>query len=183
MNRSFAIAAGLVALLAVQGCSSLNPFGGSSRKPAAAPAAEAGGDGQAEPAKPRRARETMRLQRFDVNGDGKVVRAELEQTLEADFKKEDKNGDGALDVSEARPLNERIREEKVASPVFDWNADGKIVYVEFASQWRTLFDRADKNRDGTVDEEEMTGTAREFKPRPLPTPGFSGKDGRPPGSP
>ncbi len=183
MKRSGVLAAVLAGLIALQGCSSWNPFGGSPPKPAAAPAASADPAAEAKPAPTGRARETMRLQRFDVNGDGSVLRAELEQTLEADFKKEDANGDGVLDVSEARPLNERIREERIASPVFDWNADGKIVYVEFASQWRTLFDRTDVNRDGVVDEEEMTGRAREHKARPLPTPGFSGKDGRPPGTP
>ena len=37
------------------------------------------------------------------------------------------------------------------SPVFDWNADGRLVYTEFATQWRTLFDRADRDRNGIVD--------------------------------
>jgi len=183
MKRFLAVAALAAGVFTLQACSSLNPFGGSGRKPAAAPAAEASSPGDLNPVRPRRESEAMRLKRFDVNGDGNVARAELEETLTADFKKDDLNGDGSLDVSEARPLNERIREEKVASPVFDWNADGRIVFVEFASQWRTLFDRADRNRDGIVDEEEMTGRARDYTPRPLPQPGFSGKDGRPPGSP
>ena len=182
MRRYGVVAALLAGAVALQGCSSLNPFGGSERKPGAATAAETSSPGDLNPPRAKRASEAMRLQRFDAGGDGTVARAELEEMLTADFKKEDANGDGSVDVTESRQLNERIREEKIASPVFDWNADGRIAFVEFASQWRTLFDRADKNRDGVVDEEEMTGRARDYKPRPLPQPGFSGKDGRPPGS-
>lgn len=170
----------LVVLLSATACSSLNPFGGSDEKAAAPPAA--GAEGTEQSAQRKRPRESERLVRFDVNGDGAVANAELEETLKADFKKEDANGDEVLDVGETRKLNERLREEKSASPVFDWNADGRLVYTEFASQWRTLFQRADIDRDGIVDSEELTGQARERTPRPLPKPEFSGKDGRPPGS-
>ena len=128
-------------------------------------------------------REAAALRRFDVNGDGDVTKTELEQTLAADFKKDDLNGDGVLDAVEARALNERLRQERNISPVFDWNADGRIEYAEFATQWRTLFDRADHNRDGIVDADEMAGRGINRAPRELPQPTFSGKDGRPPGAP
>jgi hypothetical protein len=165
------------------GCASLNPFGSSKPKSAVAPSSGTEAAGAGEPARPKRPPESLGLVRFDANGDGAVLRAELEQGLTADFKKEDVNGDEALDVVEMRTLNDRIRTEKSSSPVFDWNADGRLVYSEFASQWRTLFQRSDVNGDGTVDDEELQGRRRELKPRPLPTPGFSGKDGRPPGTP
>ena len=177
MNRSMAA---LVAALAmtVQACSML----GGSEKPAAAPTA-AGADtpasGQAAPRQP----EMMRLSRFDTNTDGQVNRAELEETLKVDFKKDDANGNEALDPAEARLLNERLRDEPGSSPVFDWNGDGRLVYAEFATQWRTLFDRTDRNSDGIVDSDEIKSSGRERKPRPLPQPTFSGKDGRPPGTP
>jgi Ca2+-binding EF-hand superfamily protein len=181
MKRSLALS-GLLAVL-ISACSSLNPFGGSDEKPAVAPPAAGAEGAPGEQSAPRkRARESEKLVRFDVNGDGAVANAELEETLMADFKKEDANGDEVLDVGETRKLNERLREEKSASPVFDWNADGQLVYTEFASQWRTLFQRADVDRDGIVDSEELTGQVRERTPRPLPKPEFSGKDGRPPGS-
>lgn len=174
MKRA-ALLVAAVGLCGAPACASLNPFGGSS-KPAASAEAE-----KAAPAK--RAPESVALQRFDANGDGSVVRAELEETLAADFKKEDANGDEALDVSETRALNDRLRREKSGSPVFDWNADGRLVHAEFASQWRTLFQRSDIDGDGIVDERELHGKVRESKPRPLPKPTFSGKDGRPPGTP
>jgi Ca2+-binding EF-hand superfamily protein len=172
MNRSMAACAAVLAI-AVQGCS-MNVFG-SAEKPtaAAAPSADAA---------PSRPPEMTRLSRFDANTDGLVQRAELEDGLKVDFQKEDANGNELLDPAEARVLNERLRDEPGTSPVFDWNGDGRLVYSEFATQWRTLFDRSDRNGDGTVDAEEIKSSGRERKPRALPQPTFSGKDGRPPGS-
>jgi hypothetical protein len=182
MKRWVSVAAVLAVSGLVAGCASLNPFGSSKPKRELAPSAGAEAAAPAGPARPKRPAESLGLVRFDANGDGSVVRAELEQGLTADFKKEDANGDEALDVAEMRALNDRIRAEKTSSPVFDWNADGRLVFSEFASQWRTLFQRSDVNNDGIVDDEELQGRRREMKPRELPKPGFSGKDGRPPGS-
>lgn len=182
MKRWVAVAAVLAVSGLMVGCASLNPFGSSKPKHGMAPSGGAEAAAGTEPARPRKPPESLGLVRFDANGDGAVTRAELEQVLAADFKRDDANGDEALDVVETRALNERIRAEKVSSPVFDWNADGRLVYSEFASQWRTLFQRSDINTDGTVDDEELQGRRRENKPRPLPAPGFSGKDGRPPGT-
>lgn len=154
----------------------MNPFGGPERRPVAE--AQPGAE-QPEPNQPP---EKARMSRFDVNGDGVVDKAELEATLKADFKKDDTNGNDVLDPLEARELNERLRADSGTSPVFDWNGDGRLVYSEFATQWRTLFDRTDRNGDGIIDADEMKYSGRERKARPLPQPSFSGKDGRPPGS-
>jgi Ca2+-binding EF-hand superfamily protein len=139
--------------------------------------AGAGAQGDAQ-----RQAEANRLARFDENADGSVQRAEMEDTLKADFKKDDLNNNQVLDAIEARALNERLRDEPGTSPVFDWNADGRLVYAEFATQWRTMFDRADRNSDGVIDADELKSIGRERKARELPKPTFSGKDGRPPGS-
>jgi EF hand len=177
MNRSMAAFAAALAMT-VQGCSML----GGSDKPAAVPAAAAETPASGQAAPPRQP-EMMRLSRFDSNTDGMVQRAELEETLKGDFKTEDANGNEVLDPAEARIVNERLRDEPGSSPVFDWNGDGRLVYAEFATQWRTLFDRTDRNGDGIVDGDEIKTSGRERKPRALPQPTFSGKDGRPPGSP
>lgn len=183
MNRSMAACVAMLAM-AVQGCSMGGMFGGGDR-PAPPPmaATDAADTSAGTQPTPQRQPEMMRLSRFDANTDGLVQKAELEDGLKADFKKDDANGNDALDAAEARALNERLREDPGASPVFDWNGDGRLVYAEFATQWRTLFDRTDRNGDGIVDAEEIKSSGRERKPRPLPQPTFSGKDGRPPGSP
>ena len=154
---------------ALQGC---NMFGRSEPEPGfvAAP-----GSPDAAAAPPKRVRETEALKRFDTDADGNVTKDELEKTLVADFKKEDVNADAKLDTAEMRTLNERLRKERNMSPVFDWNADGELVYSEFSTQWRTLFDRADRNRDGIVDADELEGP-RERKARPLPPPDMLGRD-------
>ena len=169
-----------VAMLAtgLQGCG-MTLFGSSK---SAGPVDGGGAQQQAEGAKPARQPASMGLKRFDANTDGMVSKAELDTGLQTDFKKEDVNGDQSLDVIETRALNERLRQDQNTSPVFDWNADGRLVFAEFATQWRTLFDRSDRNGDGIVDEEELQSSGRERKARPLPPPTFSGRDGRPPGS-
>ena len=177
---AFAVCATVLAT-GLQGCG-MSVFGSSEKPRAAASTAESGDAKTAEAQKSARQPASMGLTRFDTNVDGQVSKAELDQGLQADFKKEDKNGDQLLDVSEARVLNERLRQQENTSPVFDWNADGRLVFSEFATQWRTLFDRSDRNGDGMVDEEELKSSGRERKPRALPPPTFSGRDGRPPGS-
>jgi hypothetical protein len=182
MHRSMAACVAALAMT-VQGCSSMNIFGGADT-PAAAPSnASAPEAAEADPAAAKMPAEKARLSRFDANTDGLVQKAELEATLQADFKSDDLNGNEALDPSEARAVNERLRADTGMSPVFDWNADGRLVYGEYATQWRTLFDRTDRNSDGVVDADEIKYSGRERKPRPLPQPTFSGKDGRPPGIP
>jgi hypothetical protein len=180
MDRSMAACVAVLAMT-VQGCSSMNVFG-SADAPAAAPASatapDAADQGAAKPPT-----EKARLSRFDGNNDGLVQKAELEATLEADFKLDDANGNESLDPAEMRVVNERLRADAGMSPIFDWNADGRLVYGEYATQWRTLFDRTDRNGDGAVDADEIKYSGRERKLRPLPEPTFSGKDGRPPGSP
>jgi hypothetical protein len=161
----------------------MDVFGGGTNKPAIAAEAPADAGAGSDEQPRKRLPQSMRLARFDGNNDELVTKVELENQLKADFAKEDVNSDATLDPVEARALNERLRAEEGTSPVFDWNADGKLVYAEFATQWRTLFDRSDQNRDGVVDDEELRSSGRERKPRELPKPTFSGKDGRPPGSP
>ncbi|MCE9524174.1 MAG: hypothetical protein K8S25_17280 [Alphaproteobacteria bacterium] len=179
MNRTVTAAGLLFAVLSLAACSSLNPFSKPKERQYNGPLSAA--ETAAEAAKPKRVREAEALKRFSTNGD--LTKPVLEVGLKADYAKSDLNADGVLDTAETRALNEQLRSERNMSPVFDWNADGRIDYTEFATQWRTLFDRADRNRDGIVDADEIEGSGRDRTPRPLPEPTFSGKDGRPPGSP
>lgn len=179
MNRTFVAAGLVVAALALTACSSLNPFGKKDERRYMGPPSAA--ETAAAAAKPKRVAEAMALKRFAPSGD--LSKAMLEDALKAEFKKDDINGDGVLDTAETRAVNDQLRAEKNMSPVFDWDADGKIEYAEFATQWRTLFDRADHDRNGIVDADEMQGSGSDRTPRPLPPATFSGKDGKPQGAP
>lgn len=101
----------------------------------------------------------LQLRRFDADADGNIARAEFDQVIKADFASADKNNDGQLDAAETRAVNERLLTQREISPIIDWNADGRVTMDEFAAQWRTLFDRADIDSDGTVTAEELAARA------------------------
>ena len=174
MKKASIILVTAVAALALQGCSGgVSLFGGSSARPAPAqpglmPATEGAPNAKADDS----------FAVFDVDSNGMVPKAEFEAGISAQFRKDDLNGDGFLDAAETRAVNDRLMADPGGSPVIDWNADGKAVVPEYASQWRTLFDRADVNGDGTVDEEERAGRARVRKAPPLPQPELGGYRGK-----
>jgi hypothetical protein len=113
----------------------------------------------------------LQLRRFDADADGAIAKAEFDKVLAADFAGADKNGDGKLGGEETRAFNAKEKPSPDISPIIDWNADGGVSMDEFAAQWRTLFNRADADGDGTVTAEELT--------RPATGPG----GGRPQGGP
>lgn len=153
-------------------------FGRETPREAVAPVSQASAKG--EPATPVAVQtpDDEGLAAFDTNKDGVVLKAELESGLVAAYKKDDTDGDGNLSAVELRVVNDRLMQDSDGSPIIDWNADGKIVMQEYASQWRTMFDRADVNRDGMVDAPELAGRARAPKIRPLPQPEFGGYKGK-----
>lgn len=171
MNRSPVRAATFfVAICVLQGCS-MNMFGADRPAPApqvAAPAASG-----------EKVVDKEGLAAFDTDHDGQLSKAEFDAALAARFKKDDVDGDGALNSTEARALNDRLMADPDGSPVIDWDADGKINGPEYASRWRTMFDRADINQDGLVDPNEMAGRARLRKPRELPQPELGRYKGKP----
>jgi Ca2+-binding EF-hand superfamily protein len=166
MKRQISLIAMSVAVLVVQGCS-MNMFGSSRPQPVQAAPVQAAG------AAPVAAVDTTppdeyALATFDANHDGELSKDELEAGLKALYVKMDTSADGFLSASEVRPINDKLLAIQGGSPIIDWNADGKIDMTEFASQWRTKFERSDVNSDGTLDSREMAGRAKARKPRELP---------------
>ena len=116
---------------------------------------------------------------FDTDTDGIIAKAELEAGVNGLFKRDDLDGDGFLNAAEVRAVNDRLVAETGpgATPVIDWNADGRVNAQEYGSQWRTLFDRSDVNGDGMIDPRERAGRVKPRKARPLPEPSFGGYRG------
>lgn len=116
---------------------------------------------------------------FDADKDGLIQRAEIDAGVARLFKADDRNGDGFLDGTEVRVVNERLIAESgsATTPVIDWNADGQVTAQEYGAQWRTLFQRVDINSDGIIDGRERAGRVKERKARPLPEPSFGGYRG------
>lgn len=120
------------------------------------------------------------LKRFDADGSGEISRKEFEAVLSTEFALDDADGNGGLNVAEARKTNERLRTIANASPVLDWNADGTISRDEYAAQWLSAFRRADRNEDGLLTQAELTHP--QIEPRgATDNPGGPPQGGRPSG--
>lgn len=109
-----------------------------------------------------------RMRQADTNGDGIVTRAELITSRAANFKRFDRNGDGALADNDIPWL---MRGSSIAAQFatmkaqFDTNRDGRVSRDEFVNGPTPLFDAADTNRDNRltraeIDAARATATAR-----------------------
>lgn len=174
MPRTFTVLLIASSAIALQGCSGgMSLFGDSqSASRTAQPGMVPAPSGANQAAAP----DTFAA--FDRDANGVVPKAEMEEAIVAQFRKDDLNADGNLDATEVRAVNDRLLTHPGSTPVIDWNADGKVAVPEYASQWRTLFERADVNGDGVVDEKERAGRARQRKAPPLPKPEFGGYKGK-----
>jgi Ca2+-binding EF-hand superfamily protein len=97
------------------------------------------------------------LEAYDLNHDGTITRAEMEQGLHADFAKADVKRTGCLDADEARAVNDQRwqQDQSTYSPLVDFKGKGCIDFDEFAATARSLFDQMDVNGDGKVEPKEL----------------------------
>lgn len=98
--------------------------------------------------------------RDDLNHDGKVTRAELDQALHQQFAAGSKGGALTKDQFEGM---QHSRAEATSGRAFqrlDANHDGKLTLQEFAASQQKTFARLDKNGDGTITRDEMTSSRR-----------------------
>ncbi len=130
--------------------------------------------------------ECARLQPLFAPDSTDLTRERMDAALKLALKKWDTDSSGDLSNSEAQPLNEELRAENVgASPVRDWNADGRIDEKEFGSGWRTMFELCDRNRNDMVSMRELGHSPNVTAPRTTPTEakkkpeGSSEQQGRP----
>ncbi len=96
-----------------------------------------------------------RFEALDADGDGRVSEEEFFSAPAARFTDADENGDGFLDIEEARNAGRRNQ----GGPLFaraDSNDDGQVTREEFDAGFDDLFDTLDSDGDGviTVDEAE-----------------------------
>jgi hypothetical protein len=112
------------------------------------------------------ATECARLQPLYGPNDTELTREQMDAGLKAAFAKWDTDSNGELSSSETEPVNDQLRAENVgASPVTDWNADGRVDFKEFASGWRTMFDLCDSNRNKIVSLRELGFSPNVAAPR------------------
>jgi len=174
MRRPFFILLVASSVLGLTGCGGgMNLFGGKSASSGAGHSGQAPATADASGPKVPDA-----FAVYDRDANGIVSKAEMEEAIAVQFRKDDLNADGFLDATEVRAVNDRLMADPGSTPIIDWNADGKVVLPEYASQWRTLFDQADVDGNGMVDAEERAGRARRRKPPPLPQPELGGYKGK-----
>jgi hypothetical protein len=130
--------------------------------------------------------ECARLQPLFASDGAELTRDQMNVGLKLELAKWDKDGSGDLTNSEVQPLNDELRAENVgASPVRDWNADGRIDEKEFGSGWRTMFELCDRNRNDMVSVRELGHSPNVAAPRTAPSEskkkpeGSSEQQGRP----
>ena len=117
------------------------------------------------------------LQGYDLNGDGRITRAEIDEELRRRFDAADLNHDGVLDGTEfatmtlhAPPrgrrgppnarrnlegMNGRGRNPDLIFKHLDWNLDGVLSFEEFAAPVRQMAMHFDLDGDGVITPEEI----------------------------
>lgn len=95
-----------------------------------------------------------RFDRLDQDGNGRVDRDEFKAGGKFLFGKMDVNGDGVITLAE---LEEHERAERIAKRFehMDGDGDGKVTTNEFAQAGAKLFQRLDENEDGYLSKGEL----------------------------
>ena len=135
------------------------------------------GDGQLSQQEARNAKAKRREKfqaKFDTNKDGTVSPEEITAMFEERVQKHDRDGDGALSMSEYLAAHKGANAARFKR--LDGDGDGKIIAREMAKKWTAhkserkgkggrsdkRFKRMDRNSDGTVSRAEYDQTLRAF---------------------
>lgn len=98
--------------------------------------------------------------RDDLNHDGKVTRAELDQALHQQFAAAAKGGTLNKDQFTSMQSTRASATSQRAFQRLDGNHDGKLTLDEFSASQHRTFARMDKNNDGVITRDEMTSSRR-----------------------
>ena len=124
-------------------------------------------------ARPRRARPPDHLRNFDLNKDGKVTQAEIDQARKDQLAKYDSNQDGVLSLEEYQVLwMDAMRRMMVRQfQANDADGDGRITVEEFTARFADLVRDRDRNGDGVLTVDELRGPPTWASPRTRAGPG------------
>lgn len=107
------------------------------------------------------------FQDFDLNKDGKVTKAEVDQVNAQRFR-EAAGGGSSVSLDQFIKLHAddaRERDEKRFQHM-DKNSDGKLTENEFEGRRGRMFDHMDKNKDGVITQDEANAPRDHDGPPP-----------------
>jgi len=102
------------------------------------------------------------FERFDLNADGSISQAEIEEASSINFANADTDGDGSLSLDEVKAgFLERSADRRVrAFQRLDRDGDGTVTRDEFDAVSNRLFSRMDRNGDGVLELRQERGERR-----------------------
>jgi Ca2+-binding EF-hand superfamily protein len=100
--------------------------------------------------------------RDDLNHDGKITRAELDQALHQQFAAAAKGGALTRDQFTGMQSTRAQATSGRAFQRLDANHDGKLSLDEFAATQQRAFERLDRNNDGVITRDELASARRSY---------------------
>lgn len=96
------------------------------------------------------------VERFDVDGDGKLTQAEVDEARKALLAKHDGDSDGKLTLAEFQNLWLDVMQLRVVRGFqrIDRDGDAAITQDEFLKPFSKVVERMDRNDDGALDKED-----------------------------
>ena len=96
------------------------------------------------------------MERFDVDGDGRITRAEIDQVRDERLKQFDADQNGALSLDEFEGLwLDFVRERMVDRfQSLDDDGDGQVTQAEIDRRLSQMLERMDRNEDGAIDKND-----------------------------
>lgn len=97
------------------------------------------------------------LDQFDTDKDGKVTQAEIDGVRDAQLKKFDADGNGALSLEEYQALWLDAMRPRMARQfqANDADANGSITAEEFRARFAGMARHLDRNNDGAITQDEL----------------------------
>ena len=120
-----------------------------------AASAQGRGPGAAPPQQSRAVERFMLL--YDINGDGKVTVAEINDDQSRIFAAMDVDNDSSLSTDEMKRRGRSLQAYRTTTlfDLMDANGDGKLSLKEVQAPTRRWFKRYDVNNDGAMEASEM----------------------------